>query len=334
MSSPYPTKRPTDATYVEETAEELPTDLLNLPWIDVHNHAHTLSWNDRERYALAGCRAMVMVASGSHWTPYKPVRSEDVRYLWDDAINRRIAIERNHFFEANLALGIQTGVRVEDPHALLDAMDQYCTLEEVVAVGETGIRPTQQESTWPLEEQRAVLEGQMEIAERHGLPVVLHTPSRLLPSNREYRSGFDLPGFETNTSLGQEPVLDSDQADLEAVKLDIEAADSAGLADEKIVASHADPENVPYLVENTDCFVSFTIGHPWLTGVTAGTVAEAIAEYGPERIMLDTDAANVLRSDVFALKRAILELYRLGVDEDAIRQIVLDNPRDVFDIAD
>lgn len=332
MTRSDPTKRPTDATYLDDGALDLPHGISNIPWIDVHNHAHTLSWRDRERYALSGCRAMIMVASGHHWTPYRPVRADDVRYLWDDAINRRSAIERNHFFEATLAVGIQTGIRVENPRSLLEVMERYCQLDAVVAVGETGVRPSQQVSAWPLEDQRTLLEAQMAIAARQDLPVILHTPSRLCSPDRPYRLGFELPGYETNRSLRREPVLESSTPELDAVKLDVRAADAAGLSEERLVASHADPDVLPYLLEHTDCYVSFTIGHPWMTGVSAETVAAAIDEYGSDRIMLDTDAANVVRSDVFSIKRAIFDLYRFGIDESAIRQVAFENPRAVFGI--
>lgn len=331
MTSTHPTKRPTDAAYLEDQPRDPPTGLLNLPWIDVHNHAHTLSWSDRERYALSGCESMVMVASGYHWTPYKPVRAEDLRFLWDDAINRRGAIERNHFFEAKLGLGIHTGVRIEDPASALDAMDEYCELDEVVAIGETGVTPSQHVSAWDVDEQRAIVRAQMELADDHGLPVILHTPNRSSGSDRSYRQGMGIPGYEKNTDLGRDPVIDTENPALEAVKFDIEAMRDVGVDDERVVASHADRNNTAYLMENTDCYLSYTIGHSWLIGVTAADVADAIDEYGPDRIMVDTDCANVLRTDPFALKRAILELYRYGIDEDAIRKVVLENPRDVFD---
>jgi len=338
----HPTKRPTDATYLDErdhdgdvpvdSDPDLPRELLNLPWIDVHNHAHTLSWDDRERYALSGCRAMVMVASGYHWTPYKPVRAEDVRYLWDDAINRRAAIERNHFFEPKLGLGIHTGVRIENPDDLVDAMADYCELEEVVAIGETGVVPAQHVETWGLENQRALVGAQMELADANDLPVILHTPNQASPAERPYRPGMATPGYEKNAVLGQEPVIDTENPALEAVKIDLNVAREAGLPEEQIVASHADLNNLDYLMEGTDCRVSFTIGQSWFSSITAETVANAIDEYGPERIMIDTDAANVIRSEVFSLKRAIFELYQFGIDVDAIRQVVLENPREVFGI--
>jgi predicted metal-dependent TIM-barrel fold hydrolase len=331
MTTPQATKRPTDAAYIDDDIDP-PRELLNLPWIDIHNHAHTLSWDDRERYALAGCRSMLMVASGYHWTPYKPVEADDIRFLWDDAINRRAAIERNHFFEAKLGLGVHTGVRIENPDELLAAMDDYCALDEVVAVGETGVVPSQHLSRWDIDEQQADVQAQMELAASHDLPAILHTPNTSAESKRSYRDGLGVtPGYEKNAGLGTDPVLDGENPALDAVRLDVEAMRDAGLDDERVVASHADRNNTAYLMDETDCYLSYTIGHSWLVGVDAADVADAIDEYGADRIMVDTDCANVLRTDPYALKRAIFELYRYGIDVDDIRKVVLENPREVFD---
>lgn len=329
MTQPHPTKRPTDATHLTDDPH-LPRALLNLPWIDGHNHAHTLSWDDRERYALTGCEGMVMVASGYHWTPYRPVRARDVRYLWDDAINRRAAIERNHFYETRLGLGVHTGVRVEDPDELLEAMDAYCGLDEVAAVGETGITPSQHLEAWGVDEQYAVVQAQMELAAAHDLPVILHTPNPDRDRTREYRPELGTPGYEKNTSLDTEPVLPGENPALESVKRDFEAARDAGLDQERIVASHADTNNTTYLMTETDCYLSYTIGHSWLTGVDAADVADAIDAYGPDRILVDTDCANVLRTDPYAIKRAIFELYRYGIEPADIRRVVWENPREVY----
>jgi predicted metal-dependent TIM-barrel fold hydrolase len=327
-----PTRRPTDASYLEDKQFDPPASLLNLPWIDCHNHAHTLSWEDRERYALSGCRAMVMVASGYHWTPYKPVTGRDVRFLWDDVVNRRRAIERDHFFDAHLALGVHTGVRIENPDELLSRMEDYCELDSVVAIGETGVTPSQHVERWGLDEQRAVVGAQMALADEYDLPVILHTPAAQVNASEHYRSGVGLPGFEINGSLGQDPVITGDEPSLEATRIDVEIARETGLDEDQVVASHADPTNAEYLLEETDCYLSFTIGYPWMTGVSAEDVAAVVREYGPDRIMVDTDCANVLRTDVFSIKRAILELYRLGLSEDTIEQIVRENPREVFRI--
>ncbi|MFC6725771.1 TatD family hydrolase, partial [Halobium palmae] len=179
MDRSYPTRRPIDPDLGEGdgAADALPAELTTLPWVDAHNHAHTLSWNDREKFALGGCHAMLTMAAGYYWTPYKPVRPEDVRYLWDDALNRIGAIRRSHAFDAKLAVGVHTGTPVEDVDELFDAMPAYCELDEVAAVGEIGINASQHVEPWSLEEQRYVNRRQLEIAADHDLPAVLHTPT-------------------------------------------------------------------------------------------------------------------------------------------------------------
>lgn len=314
----------------ESERVSLPATLSNLPWIDGHNHAHTLSWADREQYGLAGCTAMVMVAAGHHWLPTAPATAGDVRSQWGRAFAHRPAIEREHGYEAKLAVGIHTGVRIENVDDLLGSMADYCERDAVVAIGETGVTPTQQGTPWALPEQRAVVEAQMELADAHDLPVILHTPNQSAGPDRSYRPGFGTPGYERRPGQPAESVLEGDNPALRAVEHDVEAMRVAGIDDEQVVASHADPNVTPYLAAETDCFLSYTLGHSWLTGVTAETVADAIEAYGPDRVMVDTDCANVLRSDPLAIKRAIFELYRLGIDEKAIRQVVFENPRSVF----
>lgn len=332
MTDQYPTQRPTDRDHREEDASaELPAELTNIPWIDVHNHAHTLSWNDREKFALSGCRAMVMMAAAYYWTPYKPVSPEDVRYLWDDALSRLGPIRDAHPFDAKVGIGIHTGARVENYEKLLDTLPEYCALEEVAAVGEIGITETQHVSGWDLEEQKDVTRRQLEIAADHDLPAVLHTPADLRGVEFPDRVHGSIPGYELDLSLQSEPVLTGENPKREAIGIDIELASEAGLPDEQLVLSHADRRIAPYVLEDTDCYLSFTVSYPWLLGVEPHHVAEIVAEYGPDRILVETDSAGILRSDVFAYKRTIFELYRMGIDIDDIRQIVFENPQELLD---
>lgn len=312
-------------------ADRLPPGLLNTPWIDAHNHAHTLSWSDRERYALDGCLGMVTVAGGYHWTPYTPVEMDDVQYLWDDALARRAAIQRAHGFEMGLAVGVHTAVRVADAGAIAEVMAPYCASEAVVAVGETGVTPAQYEGRWELPDQRAAVRDQLALADEHDLPVLLHTPSGDAQAGAGLNRGAPA-AYEQDASLRSDPVIDTDEPARTAAEIDVAVADEVGLPHDRIVASHAGPATIEYLMEETGCYASITVGYPWLTGVTAADAAAAIDRYGPDRLMLDTDAANVLRSDVHAVKRAMFELARLGVDVDAIRQVAYENPASVFGV--
>jgi predicted metal-dependent TIM-barrel fold hydrolase len=332
MDSDYPTKRPTDADYItQEDRPEFPPELTNVPWIDIHNHAHTLSWNDREKFALSGCQGMVMMAAAYYWTPYKPVAPDDVRYLWDDALNRLYQIRRSHIFDAKLGIGIHTGAYVENYENLLDVMPEYCGLDEVAAVGEIGITGSQHVSRWDLTEQKDVMQRQLAIANDHDLPAVIHTPPNLENVDIPFRKRGTIPGYELNMNLQQENVLEVEDVKQAATELDVELKDEAGLPDEQLILSHADRGIAPYVMENTDCYLSFTVSYPWLLGVTPRDVAAVIEEYGPERVLVETDSAGILQSDVFSFKRTIFELYRLGLSADTIRRVVYENPKELVE---
>lgn len=329
MDTHYPTNRPTDAEHVDRTST-FPTELTNIPWIDIHNHAHTLSWNDREKFALSGCESMIMMAAAYYWTPYKPVEPQDVQYLWDDALNRLNQIRQAHIFDAKLGVGIHTGARVDNYETLLEQLPAYCALEEVAAVGEIGITGSQHVARWPLDEQKEVTRRQMAIAADSGLPAVAHTPPDLGDVDLPFRERGAIPGYELDMRLQQEPVIDAEDERQAAIELDIELKDEAGLADDRLVLSHADQEAASYVMESTDCYLSYTVSYPWLLGVTPRDVAAVIEKYGPDRVLVETDSAGVLRSDVFAFKRTIFELYRMGLDIDTIRQVVYENPRQIL----
>lgn len=329
METHYPTNRPIDAEQLDNISS-FPSELTNIPWIDIHNHAHTLSWNDREKFALSGCESMVMMAAAYYWTPYKPVEPQDVQYLWDDALNRLDQIRKAHIFDAKLGVGIHTGARVDDYEALLEQMPAYCALDEVAAVGEIGITPTQHVARWELDDQKEVTRRQMEIAADNGIPAVAHTPPDLSDVDIPFRERGMIPGYELDMGMQQEPVIDAENERRAAIELDIECKDEAGLPDDQLVLSHANQEAASYVMETTDCYLSYTVSYPWLLGVTPRDIAAVIEEYGPDRVLVETDSAGILRSDVFAFKRTIFELYRLGLDLDTIRQVVYENPREVL----
>jgi predicted metal-dependent TIM-barrel fold hydrolase len=331
MTADYPTKRPTDIDWTDES-DTLPSELTTLPWIDIHNHAHTLSWNDRERFDLSGCHAMVMMAAAYYWTPYKPVAPDDVRYLWDDALNRLDPIGQSHVFDPYLGIGVHTGARVENAEELLNVMPEYLALDEVAAVGEIGITASQHVSRWDLDSQTSVMRRQLELADEYDLPAVAHTPPNLDNVDIPYRERGPIPGYELNMDLQQEATVEGDDAKRAATELDIELKDEAGLSDNQLVLSHADQSVARFVLENTDCYVSFTISYPWLLGVTARDVAAIIKEYGPERVLVETDSAGILRSDVFSFRRTVLDLYRLGIDIDAIRQVIYENPKQILQL--
>jgi predicted metal-dependent TIM-barrel fold hydrolase len=301
---------------------------VDMPWVDIHQHTQSLTWNDREKFDLSGAEAAVMIAAGYYWSPYRPVEPADVRFLWDDALRRAASFDHRHFYTQYVACAVHTWSRVEEPETLLAALPEYCAHDRVVAVGETGIESTQHTAAWDLDDQRDVVREQFHIAREAGLPVLVHTPG----SDKGALPGWYAHSYEEGNRNFTEPVLDPENAKREAVEIDLALADEAGLADEQVVIDHASPDIAPLVLETTDCYLSFSVSAPWLRGIDPADIAETIETYGPDRIVLDTDLIGAMENDPFAMKRTVFDLLRLGVDREAVRQVVYENPRRVLGI--
>lgn len=303
-----------------------------IPYVDPHQHTQSLTWEAHEKTDLAGARAVVAIAASYFQVPYRPVRPDDWRLFWDDAIRQANVISRNQFFDVYLAAGIHMGTRVEGTDDLLSALPDYCGIEEVVAVGETGVDPVQRGGEpWPLEDQERVVGRQMEIAADHGLPVILHTPANA--AGDEGGSVSSQMGAGTH-KFGRgapytEPLFDMERAKPRAAEIDVRLAREAGLPEERVVLDHADDSIVEYAMEETGCHLSFSLGHGI---VGTGEIASVIREYGPDRVMVDTDLANSIYTEgsAFLLRRLILDLLRLGIPPADVKQVVHDNPNELF----
>lgn len=334
----YPTARPTSAIADETVGFSRPfgPEAKEIPWVDGHQHTQTLSWDHYEKFDASGARAVVMIAASYFQVPYRPIRPEDWRFLWDDALRRAREISRGHFFDVYLATGIHLGARIEDVDELLDVLPAYCALEEVVAIGETGIDPVQSVSPWPLDEQREVLAEQMRVAAETDLPVVLHTPGDRTSEPREgslpMQFGRTIPhkhDYEGDPET--EPLFDVGEAKLRAARLDVDVADEVGLPHDQVVLDHAAPSIAEWALNETDCYLSFSLVRA-AEAIGPEAIAAVIDEHGAERVMVDTDLLGGIYADDAALtmRRMTLDLLRLGVDPDDVRRVVYGNQCDVF----
>lgn len=323
--NPYPSGRSTASPSAAEPSD-VPPEATTIPWIDVHQHTQTLTWNDRHRFDLSGGKAVVMIAGDYYSAPDKPLSPADVTYLWDSALEDAGNFSRCHFHEQYVAIGIHTWSSVDDHGELLDLLPRYCERPEVVAVGETGIESIQHTAGWDLEDQRDAVRGQMHVARETGLPVLLHTPG----SSKGGMSPAVAATYEQANENFAEPVFEAEETKLEAVKMDLELADEAGLPQEQIVVDHADESVLPYVFENTDCYASYSVSAPQLRGIDAGDVAASIREHGPDRLLIDTDLIGAMRNDPFAMKETMLDLVRHGIDPADVRRVCYENPREVL----
>ena len=327
-SNPYPSLRPLgiESDNLGSQTGSKSSDITQIPWIDSHQHTQTLSLNDQEKFSLGGAQAIVMIAANYHWSPYRPVEPEDVRFLWDLAIKWTDYLNVKHPFETYVAIGIHTVAQVADCDALLDVLPAYCALDEVVAIGETGIEPVQYASRWPVEDQKPVVRRQMNIANEAEVPMILHTPTKKDTVGASSEQGWGGLGLSR-----PDPTFAYEEPKLEATEMDIELLDESNLADEQLIVDHAAPSIIEYVMESTDCYLVFSVSSP-LKGVTASDIATAIDTYGPGRILINSDMMGYRKCDLFCIPRLITELYRLGIDKDDIVDVVYRNPKRVLSL--
>lgn len=339
MDDGYPTKRPTAAISDEAAghARSFPPEAKDIPWIDIHQHTATLSWDHYEKMDASGAHAVVAIAASYFQVPYRPIAPDDWRFLWDQALQRAAEISRNHFFDVYLATGVHFGALIEDADELLEVLPEYCDLDEVVAIGETGIDPVQSVSAWPIAEQRDVLEAQMHVARERGLPVLLHTPGNRGRGSPESSvpaqfSRTVAPKFEYEGAPGTDPQFDDlTDAKREAARLDVAAADEVGLPHDRVVIDHATPEVADYVLDETGCYLSFSLVREAEANAPED-VARVVDAYGSDRVVVDSDLLAGLYADDAALtmRRMTLDLLRLGVDPADVRNVVYENPKAIL----
>lgn len=293
-------------------------EINNLPWVDSHVHAHTLSWNDVESFALGGCRGLVTIAANYFWSPYVPVRPQDVLWLWDLALRWAEHLEASHYYKARVATGIHTLCRVEEWGQVVEEMPRYMQNPLVIAVGETGIEPTQYGAKWEMDDQRACLRAQMEMARDHDKAFILHTPSPK-HGTKVFSGAFTLT----------EPQLEWPGAKLRSAEMALEVIRDVGLDERRVLVDHADPGVADHTLSNSQCFVGFSIGTPW-RGFSIKDVVPVLEKHGVERIILDTDLAGSVPVDVLAIPRAMLHLRRFGFSVEEIKRLVFDNPNALY----
>ena len=323
----YPTNRPMGKFSNADTGISRPFTPMDAvqPWIDPHGHHHTITWRQHEEFDISGCVAVIMAGGLANESPYRPMHADDVRGGWDRVIRMSHILARTHAFDAYASIGIHTSLGpVEGIETLFDVFPEYAALPEVVSISETGISMVQEYERVPIETQRDIVRRQLGIADEFGLPAVLHTPT-LSKGIDEYAE----KSTEAHDSGGR--ILEPQTAKVDAAKIDVELANEAGLPEDRLAFTHANQTLAEWVLEHTDCYVSFTVGNV-TRNISAHDIAPVVEEYGGDRVMIDSDSAGHKGLEPFAVKRTMLDLLRRGIDPEIVRQITYGNQRSLFDL--
>jgi predicted metal-dependent TIM-barrel fold hydrolase len=141
--------------------------------------------------------------------------------------------------------------------------------------------------------EETVFARQVELAREHNLPVLVHTPHR-----------------------------DKKRGTIRSLQL----IKSLGFPEERVLIDHNNEETLPLVLE-TGCWAGHSI-YP-NTKMDEGRMAGLVQRYGTSRIIVNS-AADWGISDPLKVPKTVAAMREAGIEEDAIRTIVWENPLAFF----
>ena len=289
-------------------------------YIDSHNHMHALSWDEWELFAMTGMAGAILSCGNPHvyreiWEA--PPTAEDIFRFWDSPIRLARVAEEKYFMRLRCAVGISSMTRVEGWEKLTEALPRYLEDPHVVAVGEAGLDPSQYfQLAWELDDQARCLEAQARIAAAAGKPLILHTPTP--KKSVDFLGGVAVQGE-----------VSPEEFRLHYLRRDLEIIEKAGLDHSLLVIDHVDGSIIDYVHTETGAWCGISIGSA-LRPIHPDRVCEWVREYGPERIMLNSDHLGYRSIDFFSVPKALRAMRRAEIPEKDIRRVSFDNANERF----
>ena len=169
---------------------------------------------------------------------------------------------------------------------VLELLEDYVNREGVIAVGEIGY-----DDMTPTEEKFFM--AQIELAIRHDLPILIHTPHR---------------------------------DKLDGVKRTLDVVKESGIAPEKVLVDHNNELTIP-LVRDTGHIAGFSI-YP-NTKMTPERMVEIFRRFGTDQMIINS-AADWGVSDALMVPKTVQVMRKAGMDESEIEKVVWHNPISFF----
>ncbi len=292
-------------------------------YIDSHNHMHALNWDEWELLGATGMRAAVLSCGNPHL--YREVWDEapgydDIMRFWEGPVGMAQALEAQHFIKIRCAVGISSMTRVNDWENLLEEIPGFLEDENVVALGEIGLDPTQYFSlTWPMEEQTACLEAQAELAKKYDKPIILHTPTP--------KKSKDFLG-----NVAVQADVPPEQLRLHYMQKDLEIIRKTGFDEARVAVDHTDATTVEHIHRDTRAMCAISIGSA-LRPLEPAQVIEWVETFGPDRIMLNSDHLGYRPIDILSVPKTLRAMRNAGLSDEAIRKVSFENARKFYDLS-
>ena len=246
-----------------------------------HIHMYSRITDDYERMALAGVRAVLEPA---FWLGQPRTNvATFVDYFetligWERFRAQQFGI--HHFCTMGLNPREANDDRVNND--VLAVLPRYCEKDSCLGIGEIGLDDqTKKEEEFFLR--------QLELAKRHQLPVLVHTP------HRDKKRGF--------------------QRCIDMVR-------ESGFPFAQVLLDHGNEETIK-ITRDLGCWSGFSI-YP-NTKMDPARMVSIVLEYGVERMVVNS-AADWGVSDPMMVPRTAVKLEQAGVGRDRIEQLVWRNP--------
>jgi uncharacterized protein len=251
-------------------------------------HAHMFSrvTDDYQRMAQAGIRAVLEPA---FWLGQP--RTHVATFI--DYFDTLIGFERfrarqfgiHHY--CTMALNPREANDDRVNQAVLEVLPRYLEKNSVLGVGEIGL-----DDQTPKEEKFFI--AQLELAKKHGLPALVHTPHR-----------DKKKGFERCVALIRD----------------------CGFPMERVLLDHGNEETIK-ITKDLGCWSGFSI-YPF-TKMDEVRMTQIVLEYGVERVIVNS-ACDWGISDPLMVPKTIVRLAQAGVPDAKVEQLVWHNPIAFFE---
>lgn len=246
-----------------------------------HIHMFSRVTEDYERMALCGVRAVLEPAFwlGQNRTSVGTfVDYFDTLLGWERFRSEQWGI--HHF--CTMALNPREANDDRVNQDVLDVLPRYLEKDSVVGVGEIGL-----DDQTPKEEH--FFREQIELARKHELPILVHTP------HRDKKKGFERC---------------------------IDIIKESGIPMEHVLLDHGNEETIK-ITRDLGCYQGFSI-YPF-TKMDPNRMVKIVLEYGIERMIINS-AADWGVSDPLMVPRTIVKLQQARVDDETIQKLVWDTP--------
>ncbi len=250
--------------------------------IDTHAHVDTRPYEDFEMMALGGMTDVLTLAHD----PMKMSSAIVYKDHFERLFSERSRVEKNGV-RLHVCLGLHPRTRPDDPQACLTLLESYLNdkARPVTAIGEAGLETR---DAFEVE----MLQRQIELAIKHDLPIILHTPR-----NGKVQITREIINVLSTFSIDHDRVV-IDHADADTVKLIVDRGFNAGLT---IQPGKLSPKEA----------------------------VEIVQKYDPARLVLNTDMSSN-PTDVLGVARAAHAMRMAGVFNVIIEAVTAKNAWRIF----